>query len=95
MASCVLSLINQGLTDEGVACMVHTHYAPCVRGGEPANPEPIHGDDHLGREAAVEMWKARTGGQRPFVIHRGALVGAEHSLTADCWCGPELLGAVA
>ena len=91
MADCVLSLINQGLPDEGEACMVHTFYAPCPRNGKPANPEPIHGDDHLSRASAIGVWKLRTGGQRPLLIHRGDMTSGDHTLSADCWCQPEEL----
>lgn len=93
MARCVLSLINQDLPDEGMACMVHTHYAPCPRDGEPANPEPIHSDDHLSRASAIGIWKIRSGGQRSLLIHHGALVDGTHKLWAGCWCKPEALTA--
>jgi hypothetical protein len=90
-AHCVISLANG--TDP--ACMVHTHYAPCPRDGEPANPGVMHTDMTPSRAEAIEHWRRRTHGQRTLVIHVGRL-GEEHDIgvnAVDCWCGPEVIWA--
>lgn len=95
MAHCVISEIWDTETDTMVtACMVHCHYAPCVRDGEPAATEPLHGDDTGPRDEVLTAWMLRTAGQRPLVIHRGRLPG-DHDTDAagSCPCGPELIPA--
>lgn len=90
-AHCVISLING--TDP--ACMVHTHYAPCPRDGEPASPGVVHTDPHPTRDEAVAHWRARTAGQRTLVIHTGRL-GDDHRIgenDVDCPCGPDVIWA--
>lgn len=86
------------------ACVVHRHYAPCPLDGEPACPDPIHGDCRPSAEAGLTAHRYRTLGQRPFVQHMGSLVdlspsGAQHYAGADldaaaaCWCGPVVFPA--
>lgn len=97
MAHCVLSMVVD--TDRHneflLACMVHTMYAPCRRGGQPATATPLHAWSDQSREASVQMWEIRTDRQRPLMIHHGGAVDAErHDTDADdCWCGPELVAA--
>lgn len=97
MASCVLSTVVDTDNNDAtvVACMVHTHYAPCPFNGQPASPIALHSDDVRdgGRLAAVAFWRIRTNGQRPLVLHHGSLTDGTHELAPDCACGPELLGA--
>lgn len=96
MAKCVISSIVDTDLDRVVpACVVHAAYAPCPYNGQPACRTPLHTDDHLSRDAAVEFWELRTGRQRPLVLHRGRLDVGDHQTDGDgvsCWCGPEVLG---
>jgi hypothetical protein len=90
-AHCVISIINGA----DPACMVHTHYAPCPRDGEPANPGAVHTDQVPTREKAVAMWRLRTHEQRTLVVHVGRF-GDEHRTgpdDVDCPCGPEVIWA--
>jgi len=90
-AHCVISIINGA----DPACMVHTHYAPCPRDGEPASASVVHTDTVPTRETAVAAWRLRTGGQRTLVVHAGRL-GEDHRLgldDVDCPCGPEVIWA--
>jgi hypothetical protein len=95
MARCVLSMIVD--TDNNcayvLACMVHTHYAPCPKGGEPANPIPLHG--WTGDDGLIRRWEERTGQQRPLLIHNGDVTD-DHEVGAAlaCWCDPEVHLAV-
>lgn len=95
MAHCVYSLINEGVDNEGVACMVHTAYVPCTHNGEPANRTAVHGDLCAGRAALIQMWTERTDRQRPLHIHRGDMTDGTHRVEEDgvCPCGPEILQA--
>jgi len=76
-------------------CVVHTHYAPCPRDGEPACPDVMHGDEHPSAEASIRSHRVRTLGQRPLLLHRGSLTdvgpaGQDHAVGATdtaCWCG--------
>jgi hypothetical protein len=96
MAHCVISPIVDA--DDMVvaeACMVHAHWAPCPRDGEPAAPLSLHA---LGttREDALNSWQIRTDRQRPLVIHRddGRPIDAHTSDDGDhCSCGPEIIPA--
>lgn len=91
-AHCVLSAVNDG----EVACMVHTHYAPCPRNGEPANPGVVHTHALPSREEAIEHWRRRTHGQRTVVIHVGEMAAGSHDIgvdAVDCPCGPEVIWA--
>lgn len=101
MAHCVISAIVD--TDYGnaliPACMVHTAHAPCMHDGEPANPAPLHMFPGNGtREEAVRMWRLRTHGQRPLIIHTDAIGDPEDHVYGDevlpCPCGAEVLEAV-
>lgn len=90
-AHCVISRVNDGEP----ACMVHTHYAPCPRDGEPANPGVVHTDDIPSRDEAIAHWYRRTHGQRTLVVHVGRL-GDDHDTgvnAVDCACGPEVIWA--
>lgn len=91
-AHCVISAVN----GFDLACMVHTHYAPCPRDGEPANPGVMHTDAVPFRDAAVFMWKLRTHGQRTLVIHVGDIRDG-HKIgvnDVDCKCHPEVIWAL-
>jgi len=97
VARCVLSTILDTDNDDRlvVACVVHTHYAPCPRDGEPANPLAIHADEASpGRAQAIGWWRRTTAGQRPLVIHRGDMTDGTHEIVEDCRCAPEILAAV-
>lgn len=101
MAHCVISAIVD--TDDGnalvPACMVHTHFAPCPRDGEPACPVPLHSlPGAATRSEALRMWQVRTHRQRPLVIHRVDGRNIEEHECGDgteCACGPEVLAAEA
>jgi hypothetical protein len=69
VAHCVISIVLDA--DEGAVpgCVVHAAYAPCMHDGEPASPVPLHAFGHQDREAAIRMWRIRTRGQRPLIIH--------------------------
>lgn len=94
MAHCVYSLINEGLEDQGIACMVHTSYSPCGRDGQPASPIAVHIDDGPWKDGSMALWSDRTGRQRPLAIHHGSLTDDTHTLTEDCVCGPDRIAAV-
>lgn len=94
MAHCVIRTVLDG--DGGrLACIVHTHIAPCPLNGQPASPGALHCDDQPGREAVIGYWVAATDGQRTLVIHRGDIASKHkpHRLrpdVLDCWCEPEV-----
>jgi hypothetical protein len=108
MAHCVISRIHgtdgplpwlvEVMTGGPVTvCVVHAHHHPCPRDGQPADPSPLHTDDHHGRVPAVALWATRTDRQRPLVIHQGNLASTapEHETGGPlCWCRPEVLPAV-
>ena len=73
-----------------MACMVHCHYAPCPRNGEPATMTALHADTRPGRDEVVLFWWRRTLGQRTIVLHQGTFADA-HKQSAGCWCNPEVL----
>ena len=98
MAHCVISIVLDA--DEGAVpgCMVHAAYAPCMHDGEPACPVPLHAFGHQDREAAIRMWRIRTRGQRPVIIHdeRRVPAAADHVIEDQihpCPCGAEVLAA--
>src|ERR1700755_2739447 len=70
-------------------CMVHTHYAPCPRNGEPASTGALHAEDINGPAEAVRFWWLRTRGQRTLLLHHGTF-GDDRELSAGCWCEPEV-----
>lgn len=95
-AHCVTSLANGGEMAGRIVCMVHTHEAPCPRGGEAASVSVIHTDAHPSRDRAVTAWRLRTHGQRTLVIHVGEFLDESHSLdvdSVDCPCRPEVIWA--
>jgi hypothetical protein len=92
MARCVLSMIVDTDNQNAyiLACMVHTHYAPCPLDGEPACPTPLHG---WTERDPVRMWEERTGRQRSLLIHNGDVLDpVEHEVGEGlaCWCRPEV-----
>lgn len=98
MAHCVISAAVDTDTPghpSAPACMVHTHWAPCPLNGEAASLTPIHSDDRCGRDEEIRVWRLRTHGQRPLIIHRGSWANKRaHRVDADdrdCWCEPELI----
>lgn len=91
-ARCVISIVNGA----DPACMVHTHYAPCPRNGEPASASVVHSYPHPSREAAIGCWRLRTLGQRTLVLHVGDMTDGSHRIgvdDVDCPCGPEVIWA--
>lgn len=90
MAHCVISAVFDTDGETVVpACIVHTYYAPCPRNGEPASAKPLHGDDRLGEQQAVEFWARQTDRQRPLVVHHGSIGDDDHNLEGwDCPCLP-------
>ena len=103
MAHCVISAVVD--TDDGnalvPACVVHATFAPCPHDGEPACPAPLHFLPATGtRDDALRMWRLRTRGQRPLVIHdeqrtpdpEGHVIEDE---IRPCPCGAEVLAAEA
>jgi hypothetical protein len=100
MASCVISAIVD--TDDGnalvPACIVHTCHAPCPHDGEPACPVPLHAFPGNGtRDEALRMWRLRTRGQRPLIIHTDAIPDPDDHVYEDevlpCPCGAEIFPA--
>lgn len=98
MAECVISAVVD--TDDGCslvpACVVHAAHAPCMHDGEPACPVPLHFFPGSGtREDALRMWRLRTRGQRPLIIHTGAIPDPEDHVYEDevlpCPCGAEII----
>jgi hypothetical protein len=100
MAHCVISAIVDTDVDYALvpACIVHASRAPCMHDGEPANPAPLHAFNHQDREAAVRVWRLRTRGQRPLIIHDEKRVPdpEDHVIEDEilpCPCGAEVLEA--
>ena len=100
MAECVISaIVDTGNGNALVpACVVHTAYAPCPHDGEPAAPGPLHHFAGNGtREEAIRMWRLRTHGQRPLIIHTDAIPDPEDHVyetrVLPCPCGAEVLAA--
>ncbi len=100
MAECVISAIVD--TDDGYAlvpaCVVHTCFAPCPHDGEPACPAPLHMFGHQDRAEAIRVWRLRTRGQRPLVIHDEHRIPDpyDHVMedeTHPCPCGAEIIPA--
>jgi hypothetical protein len=92
----MLSLIVTGNPPaERPACVVHTHYLPCPRDGQPASPAALHWLPGRSRTEALESWEHWYGRQRPFVIHRDdGRAAEEHDISGTgCPCGPEVLAA--
>ncbi len=101
MAECVISAIVD--TDDGYslvpACVVHTSHAPCMHDGEPASPVPLHAfTGNQERDNALRIWRLRTHGQRPLIIHTDLIPDpCDHVLEDEirpCPCGAEILAAV-
>jgi len=90
MAHCVISAIYDTDQDALVpACVVHAHYSPCPRDGEPAAAKPLHSDDHNGVDEAVEYWAQVTDRQRHLIVHHGSMADDGHNLEGlDCPCLP-------
>lgn len=98
MAYCIVTPVLDADTGElAGACVVHRMWAPCTQDGEPAVAEPLHVDQHDGRDAVVESWVLKTGRQRPLHIHRGDMTDGTHLVEdgVPCPCCPEVLPAVA
>ena len=98
MAHCVISVILDSGYGPVPGCVVHAAYAPCLHDGELASPVPLHAFGHQDREAAIRMWRIRTHGQRPLVIHNEKRIPdpADHVIEDQilpCPCGAEVLGA--
>ena len=101
MAHCVISAIID--TDAGnalvPACMIHTTYAPCQHDGEPACPTLVHAFSGVTpRAEALRIWRLRTHGQRPLVIHNVVLAmeAEDHECGQEyvpCPCGAEVIAA--
>lgn len=94
MARCVITGIADGSGGAVVSsCAVHARNTPCPEDGKPANPAPVHAFD-ADRDVAIRAWEARTGRQRPLVIHAalgnptGHVVAAK---VAACPCGAEVI----
>lgn len=96
MADCVIS---PTIGDDGpaLACVVHTHFAPCPDKGRPASSTSIHGDIANGREQILAYWRSVTGGQRRLVLHNGNFADGTHDTGPDgtgCQCRPEVVEPV-
>ena len=100
MASCVISAIID--TDDGCslvpACVVHAAHAPCPHDGEPACPDPLHAFPGNGtRDDVLRLWRLRTRGQRPLIIHTDAIRDPDDHVYEDgvlpCPCGAEIFPA--
>ena len=99
MAHCVISMILDA--DEGLVpgCVVHAVYAPCDRDGQPACQIPLHAFNHDDREASLRMWRIRTDGQRPLIVHDEQRVPdpADHVIEdriLPCPCGAEVIAVI-
>lgn len=101
MAECVITAVVD--TDNGgnlaPACAVHATWAPCPHDGGPACPVPLHHFAGNGtREQGIRLWQLRTRGQRPLIIHTGAIPDPQDHVYEDevlpCPCGAEVLAAI-
>lgn len=96
MAVCVVSMtLDSETMSLTPACVVHTHWAPCPRNGDPANVNPLEGADGDvgGREGALGRWALKTRQQRPFLLHHGSWFDDPDHDGPDCWCRPERFDA--
>ena len=98
MADCVISAVADTECGNALvpACIVHAAHAPCMHDGEPACPAPLHSFPGSGtRDEALRMWRLRTRGQRPLIIHTDAIPDPQGHVYGDevmpCPCGAEII----